>query len=383
MTFRFSKAWKILAAASVPALAIVLASCCGWRIRPAPPPLPVPPAADAPATFFVLTDLHVGAVPDDTPARLARAMRVVAGVEPGRPGAIWPGAVAGRATEFAARGRPIGAPLGVVVLGDLCHWGGGFRLVGDGVQLAGLRRGYTDAPQFPWPFYLGLGNHDLNPSAPAIFRDWYRRQMWRFVEAQHRGPRARVPVEEFDPASRSYAWSWGPLRLVQLHRCGGDTRFGQTDNLPWLRRQVAAAGRDGRALLVLQHYGFDAWSAGEWWSEAERAALDGALEGGRVAAILHGHIHAFQVYAWQGRTVVALNNAGDETGAGNRDGPGSFLVVRAGDGRLDLLDCRGLDDAGAPVWGGAASVPLPPKNVASAASAGHTPQLSTSPEPGP
>ncbi len=382
MNIRFSKGWKILAAAAVLAAAVWPAACRAWRIRPAPP-VPPPPPADAPATFFVLTDLHAGAAPDDTPARLARAMRVVAGVEPGCAGAVWPEALAGRATDFAARGRPIGAPLGVVVLGDLCHWGGGFRLIGEGVQLAALRRDYLESPAFPWPFYLGLGNHDLNPSAPGIFRNWYRRQMWRLVEARHRGPRAPAPVEDFDPASRSCAWSWGPLRLVQLHRCAGDTRFGQADNLPWLRRQVAAADRDGRSLLVLQHYGFDAWSAREWWTDAERAALDAALDGGRVAAILHGHIHAFAVYSWAGRPVVALNNAADEIGEGNRDGPGSFLIVRAGEGRFDVLDCRGLDAAGAPVWGGAASFPLPSKKVASAGEGGHTSRLATPLEPEP
>lgn len=318
---------------------------------------PPPPASAEAVTFFVLADTHFGVVAGEAHRKLLNAMRVVAG-EGGSP-VCWPSAGPRNLTAPAAAGRPIGAPRGLVILGDLCHWGGGFSLFGDGDQLSGFKRVWIDNPNQPWPVYIGLGNHDVDPEAPGLFRRWYRRQMWGLVERRHRGPRAPVPVEVFDDASRSYAWSWGSVRMIQMHLCAADVRNERADNLPWVRGQLDAAARAGQTVVMLQHFGFDRWSARDWWSDAQREALVTALAGHPVAAFFHGHIHAFRAYRWKGIPVVAVNNSEDEIDSGNHDGPGSFLIVRIGDGRMDVLDCRGLDRRGQPVWGGADSFPLP------------------------
>jgi hypothetical protein len=65
-------------------------------------------------------------------------------------------------------------------------------------------------------------------------------------------------------------------------------------------------------------------------------------------------------YTWEGLRVFHANNAKAEIDTGNRDGNGSFAIVRITDSRLDVVTCRWLDDTGrfeliGPFYSGAAS----------------------------
>lgn len=115
--------------------------------------LPSPGAADD-VTFVFTNDIHAcrmetGLSPNcaaegKTDASLLRHVAAINAIEK----AVWPSGIGGVPTGFGRAGQPIGAPLGVVVGGDLTDDGGGHlpaRRVGS-VQAQGrlhgrLRRG--------------------------------------------------------------------------------------------------------------------------------------------------------------------------------------------------------------------------------------------------
>jgi cytolysin (calcineurin-like family phosphatase) len=71
---------------------------------------------------------------------------------------------------------------------------------------------------------------------------------------------------------------------------------------------LAANAKDGRPVILFQHYGWDRFSterwdpqaqaftdqgsgAPHWWSDAERSALLEAIDGYNVIGLFHGHEH--------------------------------------------------------------------------------------------
>lgn len=126
-----------------------------------------------------------------------------------------------------------------------------------------FRQRYEQGPvdkQINYPVYLGLGNHDINPSKDEKMRLEGRERMWNYVEERHKGKYAPVPVTNFDVVSRNYSWDWENLHLVQAHLFAGATSDDQTSGLSWLEKDLEKNASDGRPVIILKHYGFDSWA---------------------------------------------------------------------------------------------------------------------------
>ena len=255
----------------------------------------------------------------------------------------WPKAINGAPTGLHGAGEPIAQPLGLVIGGDMTDDGGGQvahpggplpqpghanLLPGDGRQLVQFSEHYRQAASgdsIGFPAYLGLGNHDLDQDGPTGGLRLVSRGAARLRQAQSsaRSPATDppVPVSSYDDQSDCYSWDWGGLHLVQAHRHAGDTTKGAVDSLPWIERDLADRASDGRPVIMIQHYGWDPFSAEHWdpeaktfdahgsgpphwWGEDEWQAACEVLSPYNVIAVLHGHEHENTLhYRWRGLDV--------------------------------------------------------------------------------
>lgn len=257
----------------------------------------------------------------------------------------WPRAWNAR---FGTEGT-FGTPLGIVLGGDLTESAGGFRgRNGGGGQWRRFTALYEhdrdDAVRYP--VYVGLGNHDLEtePRDRRLPRDLYRERMWDYVAQRHSGTNAPVPVDDFDPESRSYSWGWGGVHLVQLHRFAGDTRHDQPSSLPWLRRNLERHAGDGRPVIFFQHYGFESGNSigsnprsRAKWTRYEMGRFAEAIRGYNVVGLFHGHDHWMQQpYTWRGYDVFS-------PGAAHF---GQFAIVHIGSQTMDVVYAEVVNDQG-------------------------------------
>jgi len=327
------------AASPGPPDAAAVAVDAAVRIDAAPVDAGLPPDAAAPrdVTFYVVADTHADPPESYDLRAMARTIDAVA-----RSG-TWPTSIGGAATSF--RGGRIAPPEGVVLVGDITGWGTA------PLEIPTFRRYFergATADSIGYRAYVGLGNHDVDDAdrPPALAAE-YRAMFWAHVDARHKGPSAPVPVARFDAASHAYAWDVGGVHFVQTHRFPGDRGHGLASSLPFVRDDLAASARDGRPVFLFHHYGMDGFGREDrWWTDADRRAYRDALRGSHVAGIFVGHSHAAMQYTWEGLRVFHANNAKAEITTGNRDGNGSFAIVRITDDRLDVVTCRWLDDTG-------------------------------------
>ena len=179
-------------------------------------------------TFFVAADTHFDPPPDSDTYYHVRAMNRIPGTE------IWPEIIDGRLTHFGGSGSKISRPHGVILAGDIVDKAGA-----DALGL--FRQRYEQGPgdkQIKYPVYLGLGNHDINPSKDEKIRLEGRQRMWNYVEERHKGKHAPAPVSNFDAVSRNYSWDWENIHLVQTHRFAGDIENGQASSIKWLEEDM-------------------------------------------------------------------------------------------------------------------------------------------------
>ncbi|MER8447199.1 metallophosphoesterase [Mesorhizobium sp. M1066] len=273
------------------------------------------------ATFLFIADVHAcrmasGLSPNclqegKTDAALLRNVAALNALED----KDWPTEINGVATRLRSAGSRIGAPLGLVVGGDITDDGGGqITQPSEGTQLLQFSQRYSQGvgpDRVHMPVYVGLGNHDLDQNGPPHHVDWYRRELRDYVEVNHRAGvffKPPVPATDYDVDTDCYSWDWGGLHLIQTHRFAGDTGHGAESSLPWLKQDLATYAADGRPVVLFQHYGWDTFSverwdaanrhfdddgtgAPHWWGEADRQALLAALKGYNVVGIFHGHQH--------------------------------------------------------------------------------------------
>jgi cytolysin (calcineurin-like family phosphatase) len=311
----------------------------------APPP---PPPTDV--TFYVVSDTHADPPQDSYDLRAtARAINAVA------QNGTWPSSIGGVATSFT--GGRIAAPSGVVFLGDITGWGTAPS------EIQTFRRYFEQGASdvaIQHRSYVGLGNHDLDSAdRPPALADQYRAQYWAYVDGRHKATSAPVPVGRFDAASHAYSWDVAGVHFVQLHRKPGDRNYGLPSSLDFLRQDLAAS--TGRPVFLFHHYGMDPFGTQDrWWTAAERTEYRSILRGKNVAGVFVGHSHAAFHYTWEGLRVFHTNNAKAEINTGNRDGNGSFSIVRITNDKLDVVTARWLDDTGryeliAPFYSGPAN----------------------------
>jgi cytolysin (calcineurin-like family phosphatase) len=323
------------------------------------------------ATFLFIADVHAcrmasGLSPNcqlegKTDAALLRNVAALNGLDQ----KDWPVEINGVTTGLRSAGSRIGAPLGLVVGGDMTDDGGGqITQPSEGTQLLQFSQRYSQGvgpDRVHMPVYVGLGNHDLDQNGPPHHVDWYRRELRDYVEINHRAGvffKPPVPATDYDVDSDCYSWDWGGLHLVQTHRFAGDTGHGADSSLPWLKQDLATYAGDGRPVILFQHYGWDTfsierWDAAErtydddgaggphWWGEADRQALLAALKGYNVIAIFHGHQH---------ETPLVYRRDGLDLFKPKAAYMGGFAVARVTSDGMDVVLGEATDDHGGVIF---------------------------------
>ncbi|KAK4463634.1 hypothetical protein QBC42DRAFT_64119 [Cladorrhinum samala] len=234
-------------------------------------------------------------------------------------------------------GQPIGKPDAVFFAGDLTNYGGHWDFVYTGAKytnvavatggpsLLEFRSFYDPAGTAPetlltecGPLYFGLGNHDINIDGTADGHQWrgfdhnssfgttadyYRYQMWNFLNQMHVGynrrlgyynqtvrvpPRFPVPPGNIDAdplgtfVYQSYSFNYvvdlGPLDVYQLHLFGGDSLHGRKSGLDWLKQKLASRARGySRPFFVVQHLPISMKGSSQdkvpMWDESQRDDL--------------------------------------------------------------------------------------------------------------
>ncbi|NWK57112.1 metallophosphoesterase [Verrucomicrobiaceae bacterium N1E253] len=310
------------------------------------------PGTEKEATFILVADTHYSSVDENHPASLA----MVKAINRIADGSFrWPIQINGQRSGFSCAGTIIQSPRGIIHLGDITDFGGGTELNG-GKGFLGLKHYLGFRPfwehdgegvgksklKVAYPVHCGLGNHDLDHSQRN------RERMWAYIRQRHAGENPPIPVSSFDDDSLSYALHWGPLRILQLHRFATDRIYGRKPALPWLKRQLAQAKQSGQHVLLCQHYGFDPFGIqSRWWTEKDRTQLLDALAPyTNIIGLCHGHSHATGHYFRKKLRVIRCNNMGWELDRGNKDGYGSFALVRATDTHFDLVHVQCINASG-------------------------------------
>jgi len=234
-------------------------------------------------------------------------------------GLKWPMLTDGGNPVFDTEGQPIGAPLAVVMTGDMTHRGGD---TADIVNFSDERKDFqdywderrdddieNDGPSVNYTVYPGLGNHDRIVCGTKE-RTWDEHLVGFFSDADWWEDEVVCPIRastknfimndymdfrmkgasgvSFDDTTKNYSWDWGPFHLIQ-----GNTWVGDNDDLAWLKDDLAnKVGSSGKPVILFQHYGWDDFSKEpEWWSDQERADLEAELAKYNVVAIFTGHRH--------------------------------------------------------------------------------------------
>jgi cytolysin (calcineurin-like family phosphatase) len=328
--------------------------------------------AELDVTFFAFGDPQYGGGPGDKNSFHVQALNAA-------PDLAWP-ADAG----LRSAGRKVGPPRGVVIAGDLTQNGqAGRNPLGEwytgeahtidvsqayGVAMANPRisaelglflRDYGLAGndglnlfKLKWPVYEGYGNHDFD--VLERFAELYagRPPAVDIVSVRNQ-VRSRWPgMRRFAPAQDGhYSWDWDSAHFVQLNLAGADMPGGAgmqrprnpRNALQFLRQDLLAeVGDSCRPVLIIMHYGFDAFSAeARWWDAEQRQLLLDVLRPYNVVAILHGHVHETRAYTvsdgGKRYDVFSLGSPYYE-GQPTNDGRGHFAVFRLAGRYLDAAD---------------------------------------------
>ena len=254
--------------------------------------------SDRDVTFFVASDLHYG---QDQRETNEAANKSAIGVLNGLPGVAYPDPAFGTVAE----------PRAVLVPGDLTDSGTGVNF--DGYWWGSHHDGYVDdwpvnggaaAGQLRFPLVEGYGNHDVQNQAGDV--------VLKGIVARNRRSTLR---RRFSTGGLHSAWDWDDVRFVNVGLYPGGPGEAR-DSLAFLKDDLAThVGGSGRPVIVMQHYGFDAFSLEpRWWTDAERAAYAAAISPYRVAAIFSGHQHWGQRLAWRGINNYVLPRAKGDNG---------------------------------------------------------------------
>jgi cytolysin (calcineurin-like family phosphatase) len=285
-------------------------------------------------TFFVAADTHFDPPPETDQYFHIRAMNNIPG------NYTWPAVINGKPTAFKSINQKVQEPAGVILAGDILD-------KADPSALMLFRQRYekgTGDKQIHFSVYAGLGNHDVDPVIDEPLKTQGRKRMLSYIESRYKGADAPVVVDNFDPCSYSYSWSWGDLHLVQTHLFAGSSVDNRPGNLEWLSADLAHYAYGNKPVVIFQHYGFDPWAL-TWWTDNDRKNLFRLLKQYNVVAIFAGHTHTVINMKYKGVNIFQVNNAWPDT-----DGNGSFAIVRITDSFIDMATCRWINDKGTIEW---------------------------------
>jgi cytolysin (calcineurin-like family phosphatase) len=256
-------------------------------------------------SFFVLGDTHylankerpeeLDALSTETNAGLIRTVN----------------GLRGTAIPEAARAGNVGAPRGVIHVGDLIDSGNNSAAPFDAMQrteLAAWRAGYGlngEGGALQLPVYEILGNHDA-PRGEGIVRD--------ILVARNK---TRAGLAKVSANGVHYSWDWGPVHFVCLGLIVGEDksvvrsrRYAALESLDFLIADLAEhVGESGRPVVLVHHvdlarYSLPLDAPGPFetkeWDPADVHAYYAAIQRYKVAAIFYGHTHTRNVFRWDG-----------------------------------------------------------------------------------
>lgn len=261
-------------------------------------------------TFFVFSDIHLGtdkpdAKPPVTPEMARQHVHGNLEEMRGLVGKPFPQKGDLKALNLGT----IPAPRGLFILGDLTD--GHRDPTKRGEQWKTFEELFPPAGSVfgsqPVPAFASLGNHDgeaAGPQGQGLIR-------------YHRTLQAAGRLAALSDNGLHYALNWDGLHIIGVNLCAADTideqtpfRFGKPAKGSWNDPQGALTflanylkknvGNSGQPVIVVQHYGFDAFSLNDWnwWTPRQRRAMYDLLKDFNVAAILHGHNHFTEHYRW-------------------------------------------------------------------------------------
>ena len=194
---------------------------------------------------------------------------------------------------------------GVLLAGDLTQFSGISHTDAYKDSVAGSERNVFD----------GLGNHDVDGTSSRVID---------FVRDRRR---STIRSGYIDPLPH-YSWDWHDVHFVQLNVFAGNTPHPAKPEinpmlaLSFLENDLANhVGDSGRPVVLIQHYGFETFSAPDWWTADHVGDLWDALDGYNVVLILNGHIHYRP-----GASALQRETTFDWDGSGGRPGIPTFNV---------------------------------------------------------
>jgi predicted phosphodiesterase len=260
--------------------------------------------ADPLVAFAVVGDTHYLADRDD-PTRLQSASRAINTALIDQLNAL-----AGREIDPAAGGGRVRELAAVLHVGDLIDSGDK-----NGAVIARMQA--TEWAE--WQKDYGLTGTDGRLKVPV-----------REIHGNHDGPqgkglvpdgiiarnRRRPGVTGLSANGLHYSWDAGPVHFVHLGIVVGRDpavtrrrRYDPMGSLEFLVADLARhVGASGRPVVVAHHVDFarycgevpDETAVKNEWDYADVAAFHAALKPYRVAAIVYGHTHVRNVFAWSG-----------------------------------------------------------------------------------
>lgn len=212
-----------------------------------------------------------------------------------------------------------------------------------------------------YPVFEIVGNHDGGDGFPP-------------QEGVKERNRQRKGLTGISENGLHYSWTWDDFHFVALNKFAGSASdpsrpFNQrwndpTHSLEFLKEDLAK-NAVGRPTVLLQHYGFDGFSAGwGWWSPKDRAATWDAIRDYNIVAYLHGHTHAMTFMKWQGQDFhlegqrmpeQGIDVIGCASGQRGPETPGEFMVFHITTSEMTVAH-RFVDH-----WGQTLRIPIPPK----------------------
>lgn len=275
-------------------------------------------------TFVVAADLHFDYLPETDQFCHVVAINKLPGTF------VWPDS-----SLFA--GDTLSTLSSVIIAGDIFD-----KPIPEAIDLC-TQRYFTQGGgerQLSYPCFPGYGNHDINPfSKDSIANLAGRAAAFQFMDSLLSLKQQRGEIENLHPSSRSYSWTDRGVYFVQLQAYGGDTTYCES-NLDWLRDDLALYAKDGKPVVVVQHYGFDKWAI-EWWPQTEREQLFDILEPYNIKGFFVGHTHTASVQNYRGIPIYQVNNAWPDG-----RGKASFAVARIAGNQLSVVNCQWIDSVG-------------------------------------
>jgi cytolysin (calcineurin-like family phosphatase) len=236
-------------------------------------------------------------------------------------------------------GGPIGAPRGVLCLGDLVDDGDHVDRVDRTRNVTREQFGLFVADfgllggdgRLAYPVFEGFGNHD----GPPVGREKHGFSTQAQIVARNAIRLERKLISRVSTNGLHYAWDWDDVRFIQLNIYPADrqnpaVRYSPVWHDPqgalsFLQDDLAqSVGDSGRPVVLLAHCGFDT----NWWVAEDWAAVYAAAKPYRVILYLFGHTGT-GVGAWapegEERKWTWINDGHTDAG---------FFVIRLTDDRL-------------------------------------------------